>query len=53
MAVEIIDPIRVATYNIFELSREKLDQVDDKGQGTHPQLKKAAEILQIVRPDIV
>lgn len=53
IAVEITDPIRVATYNIFELSREKLDQVDDKGQGTHPQLKKAAEILQIVRPDIV
>lgn len=56
-AVEAVDgsgqPVRVATFNIFELTAQKLAAVDAKGQGNHPQLLKAAEILQRVRPDIV
>jgi 3-phytase len=45
--------IRVATYNIKELSRDKLDTIDEHGHGTHPQLLKAAEVIQRVRPDIL
>ncbi len=45
--------VRIATFNIHELGREKIDQVDGQGRGTNPQLKKAAQILQLVRPDIV
>lgn len=45
--------VRIATYNIQELTARKLAQVDDQGRGNHPQLMKAAEILQRVRPDIV
>jgi len=45
--------VRVATFNIQELSREKLDKVDGEGRGVDPQLCKAAEILQRVRPAVV
>lgn len=45
--------VRVATFNILELTAKKLEAVDAKGQGNHPQLLKAAEILQRIRPDIV
>ena len=45
--------LRVAVFNIWELSREKLDRVDDAGRGTDKQLKGAAEILQRVRPNVV
>jgi len=45
--------IRVATFNIWELSREKLDQVDATGAGCNVQLRGAAEIIQRVRPDIL
>ena len=45
--------LRVAVFNIWELSREKLDRVDDAGRGTDEQLKGAAEILQRVRPNVV
>lgn len=46
--------VRIATYNIFELSCAKIEAVDAKGQpGTHPQVTKAAEILRRVQPDIV
>lgn len=45
--------IRVATFNIWELSREKLDQVDETGRGVHPQLRSAAEIIQRLRPDVL
>jgi endonuclease/exonuclease/phosphatase family metal-dependent hydrolase len=44
---------RFATFNIEELSRAKLDQVDASGRGAHPQLRKAAEIVQRVRPDVL
>ncbi len=45
--------VRFASFNIEELSRVKLDQVDDAGRGAHPQLKKAAEIVQRLRPDVL
>lgn len=46
--------VRFATFNIWELSREKLDRFDAvSGQGTDPQLLAAATILQRVRPDVL
>jgi hypothetical protein len=45
--------VRIATFNIQELTAKKLADVDAHQHGTHPQLLKAAEILQRVRPDIV
>jgi endonuclease/exonuclease/phosphatase family metal-dependent hydrolase len=45
--------VRVAAFNIWELSRSKLDQVDAGGRGCHPQLCNAAQIIQRVRPDIL
>jgi hypothetical protein len=45
--------LRVATFNVFELSCAKIDAVDSRGEhGAHPQLRKAAEILRRVRPDV-
>ncbi len=45
--------LRIAVFNVFELSREKIDQVDSAGRGIDPQLRAAAEVLQRVRPEIV
>jgi len=45
--------VRFAQYNVFELGAEKLGLVDAAGRGTHPQLRKAAEIVQRVRPDVL
>ena len=45
--------VRIASFNVWELSAAKLNQVDDAGRGTHPQLRKAAEIVQRVRPDVL
>ncbi len=46
-------PIRFATYNVEELSRVKLDDVDARGRGRNAQLLKAAEIVQRARPDVL
>ncbi|MBS0262628.1 MAG: endonuclease/exonuclease/phosphatase family protein [Planctomycetes bacterium] len=45
--------VRFTTYNIEILSAEKLKRVDAEGRGNHPQLLKAAEIIQRVRPDVL
>ena len=45
--------VRVALFNIRELSVEKIDEVDAAGVGVNPQLRAAAEIIARVRPDIV
>jgi hypothetical protein len=45
--------VRFATFNIEVLSAEKLRSVDEQGRGNHPQLLKAAEILQRIRPDVL
>ena len=47
------DRVRFATFNIQELSWEKLSQSDDDAKGSHSQVRAAAEVLQRVRPDIV
>ncbi len=45
--------VRIATFNIEELSWEKLERVDADGNGTDPQLVAAARIIQQVRPDVL
>lgn len=45
--------LRVATFNVKELSRAKLDEVDALGRGRHPQVRAAAAIVQHVRPDVL
>lgn len=45
--------VRVATFNIQELSSEKVDSVDARGRGAHPQLTAAAEVVRRIRPDIL
>jgi hypothetical protein len=45
--------VRFATFNIWELTSAKLGRVDAEGRGTTPQLRKAAEIIQRVRPDVL
>ncbi len=48
------ESLRFATFNIWELSREKLDRFDpESGRGTDPQLLAATTILQRVRPDVL
>lgn len=45
--------LRVAQFNIREMSQEKVDEVDADGRGTNEQLAAAAEVLREVRPDVV
>lgn len=45
--------VRIATFNIWELSREKLDRIDAAGVGIDEQLRGAARIIQLVRPDVL
>ena len=45
--------VRVASFNIWELGRDKLDQQSAEGSWDHPQLASAAEIIQRNRPDVV
>jgi hypothetical protein len=45
--------VRFATFNIKELSADKLSQTDAEGRGISPQLCRAAEIVQRVRPDVL
>ncbi len=44
--------VRVASFNVKELGRDKLDHMLE-GVGDHPQLRSAAEIIQRLRPDIL
>ena len=44
---------RVATFNIWELSTEKLSHVDENGRGRDEQILAAATIIKKVRPDIL
>ena len=45
--------IRFATFNVWELSSAKLARVDAEGRGAHPQLRKAAEVIQRARPHVL
>lgn len=45
--------LRVAVYNIYELSTRKLSYVDAFGRGLEPQVVAAAEVIKRVRPDVL
>lgn len=45
--------IRLATFNIQELSTRALTSVDEAGRGLDPQASASASIVQAVRPDIL
>lgn len=45
--------IRVALFNIRELSTDKIRAVDANGAGADPQLRAAATIIRGIRPDIL
>jgi 3-phytase len=45
--------LRIASFNIKELSTEKLIDVDENGVGRNPQLRAAAGIIQEIRPDVL
>lgn len=45
--------VRVATFNIKELTTPKLHEAGSDGRGSNAQLRKAAAIIQRVRPDIL
>ena len=45
--------VRIALFNIRELSTEKLSNVDENGHGMDQQLQAAAQIIQRIKPDIL
>jgi hypothetical protein len=45
--------VRVATFNVQELSWKKLQDVDADGKGNNAQLLAAAAIIRQVRPDVL
>ncbi|MGE3166860.1 MAG: endonuclease/exonuclease/phosphatase family protein [Planctomycetota bacterium] len=45
--------VRIALFNVKELTTEKILDLDERGRGRHPQLRAAAEIIRSVRPDIL
>lgn len=45
--------LRLALFNIWELSTEKLQALDSSGQHYHEQLQAAATIIQRIDPDIL
>lgn len=47
------DTLRVALFNIRELSIEKLEEGADAGVGTNAQLRAAAQIIRRIRPDVL
>ena len=47
------DSLRVAQFNIWELSTTKILDLDEDGAGRHPQLLAAAAIIREVSPDIL
>ncbi len=47
------DSIRIATFNIRELSTEGLENVDPSGAGLEPSIRAAAEIVARIAPDVL
>lgn len=45
--------VKIATFNVEQLSADKVDSLDAGGRGAHPQLLAAAEIIQRARPDVL
>lgn len=44
---------RIAQYNVWELSRAKMDEKSPDGAGANAQLRKAAAVIAIAQPDIL
>ncbi|NQT96783.1 MAG: endonuclease/exonuclease/phosphatase family protein [Candidatus Marinimicrobia bacterium] len=47
------DTVRIALFNIWEMSTEKLTNIDMNGIGQDDQLKAAAEIVRRISPDVL
>lgn len=47
------DTLRVALFNIRELSIEKIEEGAESGVGSNAQLRAAAEIIKRIRPDVL
>ncbi len=47
------ESIRIALFNIWEMSTDKIMDVSAEGAGQNPQLLAAAEIIQRIRPDVL
>jgi endonuclease/exonuclease/phosphatase family metal-dependent hydrolase len=45
--------LRVALFNVEELTAEKVGRLDAAGRGAHPQLLAAAAVVALVRPDVL
>jgi 3-phytase len=45
--------IRIAQFNIWEMSTEKLTELDKNGVGANEQLVAAAEIIRKINPDVL
>jgi len=45
--------VRIAVFNIWELSTDKLLNVDKKGVGLDKQLLSAAQIIKKIKPDVL
>lgn len=45
--------VRIALFNIRELTAAKIDDVDEHGRGQDPQALAAARVIRRVRPDIL
>ncbi len=52
-SVQSVQTVRIATFNIWELGRDKLDRQGADGRYDHPQLSSAAEVIQRLRPDVL
>ena len=47
------ETVRVASFNIWEMSTTKITDVDENGVGQNEQLKAAATIIRKINPDIL
>ena len=47
------ETLRIATFNVQEVTAAEVDSVDVTGRGLHPRLGAAATVIQSVRPDIL
>ncbi len=45
--------VRFAQFNVWEMSTEKLTEIDEEGNGSNEQLLAAAEILTKLNPDVL
>ncbi len=47
------DLVRIAQFNIWEMSTKKLTEIDSNGVGQNEQLIAAAEIIRKINPDVL